>query len=146
MTPKNAHAAAVDAWIARAGGEGLPAERLLEGFEHAFGALSRRAQVTLSDVTLSPVVDRVLHQARERHPVLAGIETEGAHVRCDVLRGRTSEIGRDQLLAGIRFALVELLVVIGNLTAEILTPALHAELAKEPAQERERSHSKEPGP
>ena len=31
----------------------------------------------------------------------------------------------------MRFVLVEFLTVLGNLTAEILSPALHAELARE---------------
>ncbi len=35
-----------------------------------------------------------------------------------------------QLRAAVRFVLVEFLSVLGVLTAEILTPALHAELAR----------------
>jgi hypothetical protein len=34
-----------------------------------------------------------------------------------------------ELVAGIRFVLVEFLTVLGNLTAEILTSELHAELS-----------------
>jgi hypothetical protein len=35
-----------------------------------------------------------------------------------------------ELREAIRFVLVELLTVLGNLTAEILTPALHAEISR----------------
>ena len=34
-----------------------------------------------------------------------------------------------ELVEGIRFVLVEFLTVLGNLTAEILTPELHSELS-----------------
>lgn len=136
--------AVVDAWMSRAE-PGVPAERVLQRFEHAFGALSRRAEATLSDVTLWAIIDRVLRRTRQEHPLFGPVEMDGIQLRCDTLRARAAELDHDQLRAAIRFALTELLVVVGNLTAEILTPALHAELANEPQDAAKRAHSKEPG-
>jgi hypothetical protein len=61
----------------------------------------------------------------------AGIGTQALRERADSLRA-------DELLAGLRFVLIEFLTVLGNLTAEILTRALHAELAKVSQEESDR--------
>ncbi len=47
----------------------------------------------------------------------------------DGLRESLGVIPPEELTGAIRFVLVEFLSVIGHLTAEILTPALHAQLA-----------------
>ena len=124
----------VDAWIEGAA-RGLPVDALLEVFQQAFDALWRRAQLTLGDVTLMAIVDRVLYNAAERFPALSSLTVEPAGLRTEPLRKRPRSLDKDELLEGIRFVLVEFLTVLGNLTAEILTPALHAELAKAARQE-----------
>lgn len=45
------------------------------------------------------------------------------------MRERT-DVQESTLIAGTRFVLVEFLTVLGNLTADILTPELHEELAR----------------
>jgi hypothetical protein len=99
----------------------------------AFGQASRfvgRAGVPLGDVTLMAILDRVLHNAAERFPLLSPLEMDETGVRSDKLRERVDSLPRDQLQEGIRFILTEFLTVLGNLTAEVLTPALHSELSK----------------
>jgi hypothetical protein len=44
-------------------------------------------------------------------------------------RQQAGSINNRELKEAIQFVLMELLTVVGNLTAEILTPALHSELS-----------------
>ncbi len=126
---ENDHRARVDAWMDVAA-QDAPPLRLLEAFGQAFGAVWRRARVILGEVTLMAILDRVLHNAVERFPLLSALETDATGLRSDKLLEGAGGLNRDQLREGIRFILVEFLTVLGNLTAEVLSPALHSELSK----------------
>jgi hypothetical protein len=126
---ENDHLERVDAWMDRAT-KSAPPERLVDALDRAFGAMWRRARVTLGDVTLAAILGRVLYTAAEKFPLLSSLEMDATGLKSDKLRARAGSFKRDQLAAGIRFILVEFLTVLGNLTAEVLTPALHSELAK----------------
>jgi hypothetical protein len=128
MIDENDHSACVNEWLERA--HGLPPERLLRAFDVAFGSVWRRAHITLGDVTLTAIVDRVLHTASEQYPVLGTLRVDATGLRPDELYQRAEDLDLDQLAAGIRFVLLELLTVLGHLTAEILTPALQSELSR----------------
>ncbi|MEO8183817.1 MAG: hypothetical protein ABI895_33755 [Deltaproteobacteria bacterium] len=124
------HAARVDAWLERSA-KGLSSEALLRLFEAAFGALWVRTKTTLGEVTLTAIAERVLYTATEKFPLLASVEVEAmAGIQCRELRERIGSVQSSELLKGIRFVLLEFLTVLGNLTAEILTPELHGELFK----------------
>jgi hypothetical protein len=123
------HDACVASWMEQAT-NGLPAERLLQAFEQGFAALWGRANRTLADVTLMAILDRVLYVATEQYPFLCALKVEANGLRCQELQARADSVEHDQLAQGVRFVLVEFLTVLGNLTAEILTPALHSELLK----------------
>jgi hypothetical protein len=123
------HRACVEAWVDGADNE-APPEQLLDAFERAFGAIWRRAHVTLGDVTLMAILDRVLYTAAERYPLLSPLEVNQSGLRSDTFRQRAGGLRPGDLADVIRFILVEFLTVLGNLTAEVLTPALHAELTK----------------
>jgi hypothetical protein len=122
------HARAVRAWMERAAG--LPTEALLRAFEAGFAALWRRADRTLGDVTLAAIMDRVLVTAADGYPVLAALDIGPTGIRWQQLRERAGEVHRDELSDGLCFVMIEFLTVLGNLTAEILSSALHAELAR----------------
>jgi hypothetical protein len=123
------HVACVDAWLERAGA-GLSPDALLRLFEAAIGALWLRTTVTLGEVTLTAIAERVLHNASETFPLFASLQVEPAGgIPIHTLRERIGSSRDKELIAGVRFVLVELLTVLGNLTAEILTPELHAELS-----------------
>lgn len=121
------HRACVNAWMARATAD-LPADQLLQAFEAGFSALWRRAHRTLGDVTLLAIMARVLYDTAEQHPIFSSLALEAAGLQTGELRARTRDLPRDALALAIRFVLVEFLTVLGNLTGDILTPALHAEL------------------
>jgi hypothetical protein len=145
----NNHSACVDAWMERVGND-LPAAQLLQAFEHGFAAVWRRAHQTLGDVTLTAIADRVLYTAAETFPFLSSLKIQPTGLECDGLHEHAGSLHRDQLASGLRFVLVEFLTVLGNLTAEILTPALHAQLSNAAPGERgpdeEESHGKPPNP
>lgn len=119
----------VESWLQRAL-VGRPVDEQLAAFEELLGALWRRAHRTLGEVTLGAIVGRVLHVSVQRYPLLAGLGVDGSGVRFDDLRVRAATLEPELLTGAVRFVVVELLTVLGNLTAEILTPPLHDELAR----------------
>jgi hypothetical protein len=129
MVDAHEHGACVASWMEQAT-NGLPPGRLIQAFERGFAALWGRANRTLADVTLMAILDRVLYVAAEQYPFLSALKVEADGLRCQDLQARADSLVLDQLAQGIRFVLVEFLTVLGNLTAEILTPALHSELLK----------------
>jgi hypothetical protein len=137
------HHLAVAAWFQR-GAQGRSVDSLIQAFENAFAALWQRSYLVLGEVTLMAIVERVLHTATERFPLLASFEVAATGLRCESLRSQAG-LRDDQVSAAIQFVLVEFLTVLGNLTAEILTPALHAELSKGHANVAD-GGSKDPAP
>lgn len=129
MIEANDHRSCVDAWMGLSARDAT-SRQLLEIFEKGFASMWERALTTLGNVTLMAILDRVLYNAAERFPALAPLETDESGVRTDKLRDRIDGLDRDQLRDGLRFILVEFLTVLGNLTAEVLTAALHSALAK----------------
>jgi hypothetical protein len=125
-----AHQAAVDTWLK--GAEGQSTKAILDLFEEGLHRIVRYAQPTLGEITLGTIVDRVLYTASERHPFLSPLEASGGTVKLDGLRNALGDVEASELTTAARFALVEFLTVLGTLTAQILTPALHAELSHVP--------------
>jgi hypothetical protein len=140
MIDENNHGACVNAWMDRSV-KGLPSEQQLHVFEQGFASLWQRAHLTLGDVTLTAIVDRVLYTAVEQFPILSPLTVEATGLRSQELQGRAASLRPDELVGAIRFVLVEFLTVLGKLTAEILTPALHSELERPNAEQ----HGEEEG-
>ncbi len=122
------HEATVDAWLARLG-DASP-RRIVSAFERTFGAMWHRAQRPLGDVTLAAIVDRVILGASSTAPLLTtlGVDLNGIH--CDELYVRSATAAVPDVRAAVRAFLLEFLSVLGELTAHVLTPAMHAEIAK----------------
>lgn len=127
------HAKQVDAWIKQMAG-GLPSERLLRLFYDAICAIHNRSAKTLSDVTLSAVFDRVLLASQKKFSLLAKVRFESKGVSLDALFVQSSDLAGDEIKDAFRFFLVELLTLLGNLTADILTKPLYQELFKVTAE------------
>jgi|HubBroStandDraft_6_1064221.scaffolds.fasta_scaffold544155_1 hypothetical protein len=133
MRPDEAdHAAYVGDWLDRAAPnpEDLPPDQLVSLFERATEALWRRAQVTLGEVTLAAIVDRVLYTASERYSLLSTLKIEKTGVCFDRFREQETAQRDGDLVRALCFILVEFLTAVGNLTDEILTQALYAALAR----------------
>jgi hypothetical protein len=127
MPDDSVHIRHVNEWMKQA--SRFSSGELVQLFERATGALWHRAHLTLGDVTLTAVVDRVLHNATEKFPALGSLKLDPDGIDVREFRAEASRISERELRAAIQFVLVELLTVVGNLTAEILTPALHSELS-----------------
>ena len=140
------HASAVDAWLKRSAKD-QPAKVLLQLFEAAFSALWSRTDVTLGEVTLTAIADRVLYGAAEKFPLLASLKLEPTGgIDGSELAARLGSVASAELKEGLRFVLVEFLTVLGNLTAGILTPELHAELAGVTGPKPKRADQAQRGP
>ncbi|PYS48057.1 MAG: hypothetical protein DMG13_26380 [Acidobacteria bacterium] len=123
------HTNQVNTWMAQAA-NGLSSKQLLQLFEQAVGALWDRAYVTLGGITLTAIMDRVLYSAGEKFPPFESLKVEPTGIDYRKLHERREVLNERELAEGIRFVIAEFIVVIGSLTAEILTPALHAQLSK----------------
>lgn len=128
MAEDNPNLTCVASWIERTA-PGLSGEEQIQLFEMALAAMWRRSQRPLGDVTIAAIMDRVVYTGVESFPVLAGLRVEASGVSCLELRERAAGADDAQLLEAIRFVLVEYLTVLGNLTADIFTSALRAELS-----------------
>lgn len=121
------HVAVVDAWLKRSIGErsSVEAAGLLRA---VFESLWSRAVTTLGTVTLIAIAERVLHTATTRYPFFSAVNTRpnGDTQWKQHLQDRLGAVPKLELIEGARFALIELLTVIGRLTAEILSQELHA--------------------
>lgn len=126
ITDEPGHRLVVDAWIKRSVERGSSFE-IVGLFGAAVDGLWNRAAGTLGSVTLTAIAERVLSTATGRYPFLSVITSRpNADARWrDQLHERLGSVPKAQLLEGLRFALIELLTVIGRLTAEILSPDLH---------------------
>ncbi len=122
------HSACVNAWMERLT-TGLPPDRWIHAFDRAFAVLWRRASQTLGEVTLRAILDRVLYNATEHFAILSHLEVGATGLSCAELQEHASSVSAESLADGIRYVMVEFLTLLGNLTAQILTPALHAELS-----------------
>ncbi len=121
------HAACVAAWFGRTA-KGLPSARLVDLLERACEALWARVRSTLGDVTMGAIVDRVVHEAAGQFAPFGALEVGPAGVGFAGLRARAEGLSEGELGGGVRLLLADLLRVLGHLTAEVLTPALHATL------------------
>lgn len=129
MTDEHDHGACVDRWR-RALGD-VDAATLVRTFVRAYRALWQRARLTLGDVTLVAIGDRVLHDAKEQHPLLEHVRLDVAGISADELERRASTLDMTELEGAVRTVLVELLAVLGRLTAGVLTLPLHAALSND---------------
>src|SRR5687768_12064916 len=100
----------------------LSSEELLRAFERALSRVWLRVHPTLGDVTLGAIADRVIHNASQKFAILSVLTVDGGGIQFEGLRKSVAKLPEDELANALRFILVELLTVLGSLTAEILTP------------------------
>lgn len=128
MTEPIDHDGFVAAWLERVAA-GRSSRELIELLELALNALCATAQKILGEVTLTAIVDRVLHEAVEGHPFLADLIFDSSSVSCKKVLEHANLPAEAETQRGLQFVLAEFLTVMGNLTAEILSPAFHGALS-----------------
>jgi hypothetical protein len=123
------HIATVDAWLRRSL-EHDPDIDIVGLFGVAVEALWSRAVTTLGSVTLTAIAERVLYAATGRYGFLATVNPRpnGDSRWKQHLHERLTSVPRSELIEGLRYTLIEVLTVIGRLTAEILSDELHGAL------------------
>ncbi|GAC1536273.1 MAG: hypothetical protein NVS3B10_28920 [Polyangiales bacterium] len=121
------HEKRVQAWLEARGAQQADNTRRTDLLLVGLHAIWERARPSLGDVTLAAIVQRAIHTAERRHADLAQL---GLRVTDGGTIGVTNPPPpRADLAPGATYLLVELLHVLGDLTAGALTPALHAALA-----------------
>ena len=108
---------------------GLPLTQRVILLEKAIHVIEQRALVTLSSITLEVILDRVLHQSVEKFPILSEVKLINKHPNFQELLN-TGNHKPEELVEALRFFLIELITVLGRITADILTAPLHKELLK----------------
>jgi hypothetical protein len=119
----------VDNWVKEAG-RGLTAEQLVDLAEMATDALWKRAYLTLGAATVAAVMDRVLFTASENFPPFKSLQLAPMGIDWQGLRKQHQSLNERELAEGTQFVITEFMKVVGNLTADILRPALQTELSK----------------
>lgn len=128
MASSNEHVACVDAWLSRlaVGSHVLDVPSLLDGFERVAEALWREAADTLGEVTVDAIAGRAAFLTHERFPRLPRIALDNGGASLRDLREQAGALDAVELRGALRFLLIELLQTLGDLTADVLTPWLHA--------------------
>jgi len=104
------HTNHVNTWMAQAA-DGLSSEQLLQLFEQAVGALWNRAYLTLGEITLTAIIDRVLYSAAEKFPPFESLKVGPAGVDYRELYERHEVFDERELAEGMRFVIAEFMVV-----------------------------------
>jgi hypothetical protein len=132
MHEENPDAVFVDVWLTRIApnSHSMTREITLALFERAIDVIWQEAGDVLGEVTLTAIASRVLIISSEHFPDLSGIRVDSDGFSFQALREQASAMSGPELWESLRFLLLELLRVLGDLTGRVLTPLLHSELAK----------------
>ena len=116
----------VEAWKHK--NSGLSSNELVTCLIKAIQAIRKRSLVSLSSVTVTAVIDRILFECKEKFAVLSEItnDPEGLHFQKFINQIHDSKLEERQ--NALQELLVDLLDVFGKITADILTRYLHQEL------------------
>lgn len=133
--PKDSHLQVVEEWLEINVKNLTPHQQILI-LEKAILAVELRASMTLSNITLLVVLDRILHQSKIEYPVLLRGTIDDNLLNFTAM---DKVANADDKSKALTYLLVELLRVLGRLSAEILTTALHKELMKVTSQDSEES-------
>lgn len=126
------HTGCVDAWLLRLAPVEGPAA-LIDLVDGLVTALWVKTATTLGVVTLTAIAERVLHNTAEKFPLFSSVTVDPTRgIRLRELHELVGDGHRGEVLAATRFLLIELLTVLGNLTAGILTRELHKEVERAP--------------
>ena len=126
---KERHSSEIDAWI-KQNSSGLSCEQLLAFFGKAIESTQKRTATILSEVTLTAIMDRVLSTSQKRFPLLSGVQIRSSGISVASLMPQAKDLKPEEIEAAFRFLLIELLTLLGHLTAEVLTETLYQELFK----------------
>jgi hypothetical protein len=121
------HARAVADWL-RKFPSSLSREQFINAVEFVFENVLAKTQITVSEITLSAVLDRVLYNSCVKYPILSELKLEDAKLNFSGFKKNLKSASHSEIKEAFQYFVTEFLFVIGNLTGEILTPILYNEL------------------
>ena len=123
------HVDRVKAWINPATKD-LSSEQLVALFEQTMTALWTRARSTMSSVMMTAVLERVILDSSENHPILSLLKITDTGVDFDEFHKSGNTLSANQVLEAFQMTIVEFIAILGGLTNEVISPALYSELSK----------------
>lgn len=123
------HTQQVEEWASQ-DADKLSAKMQVQLYAMAVEAIEIRSRNTLSSVTVLAVVDRVIHESKEKIPILFPVTIDSNGMNLSGLLETCEACKKADLSKALRFLLTELLTILGDITADILTDPLHQELKK----------------
>lgn len=120
------HAAA---WLEYAAKD-APAEALPGLFEAAWSALWRRSENAVGAIVLESIARLIHADVAARYPFLSTLDLGSAEVDCNPILESAGALEKSRLREALAFTLAEFITAIGDLTDQILTPGLYAELSR----------------
>ncbi|MBC7754044.1 MAG: hypothetical protein H7Z71_07385 [Moraxellaceae bacterium] len=103
-------------------------DQMIHLFVNAIQAVHKRSLSTLSNVTVSAVIDRTLHECKEKFPLLSKISIEPEGLHFNHFLDQMPRVEQQEAQDSLEYLLIELFEIFGKITAEILTKYLYQEL------------------
>jgi hypothetical protein len=122
------HARAVADWLQKFPSS-LSREQFINAVEFVFDNVLAKTQITVSEVTLSAVLDRVLYNSCIKYPILSELKLEDAKLNFSGFKKNLKSASHSEIKEAFQYFVTEFLFVIGNLTGEVLTTTLYNELS-----------------
>lgn len=121
---------AVDSWLSAIPSD-LSSRELIDFFEESLRQLWTRTSLTLSEITVGAIFDRVFYNASERYPPLSKVKiVPDKGLSFEELKRSADEMDSDQVLEQLRFCVTEYLAIVGSLTKHLILPDLRFELSQ----------------
>lgn len=120
------HTKQVAAWKNK--NSGLTDKELSQLFINGILAVRHRTLATLSNVTVTVVVDRILLECQERFSILSEVTNDSEGLHFDKFSDKIHGFKPKTVQEALQELLLDLLEVFGKITADILTKNLHQEL------------------
>ena len=124
------HSQTIGNWVEKSTRALSKAEKI-DLFEKSLLKIVSKCQTSLSEITLGAVLDRVLYNSSEQYPLLLSIHLKGVLLDFDHIRNHLDPVTDSEVNEAFHYLITELFFIIGNITAEQLTPLLLAELRTE---------------
>jgi len=121
------HQAVVTAWLSKAE-KGLDNEQLVDLLELTLTRVMDAARLPAGEITLAAVLDRVVGTAADAFQWLPRTVVTAGAADFSAFRAAAPRLQRQNVLRAVHFVLTDFLAILGNLTAEVLTPELHKQL------------------
>lgn len=113
----------IDAWLEQATKD-LPSKKIVEVFGKALKSLSAKASRSLNRLTLMAIVNRVLFQCKDNYPLLQGLKVDHTGINFDEIQYQLENADPEELKESFRYLFVELLSVLGDITADVITSGI----------------------